>query len=77
MHTPLEYIFNTYYPCTPIGGICEDITTFSDGSKKSLNTGIVTTLNFNSVVPTAVTSVTFAHEAGHNFGAEVSRHRRL
>ena len=56
---------------TPPGGICEDLATFSGGVQKTLNTGVVTTLNFNRRVPTAVTSITFAHEAGHNFGSDV------
>ena len=43
------------------GGICED----------RLNTGIVTILNYNQRVPTQVTVLTLAHEAGHNFGSEV------
>lgn len=44
------------------GGICED----------RLNTGIVTILNYNRRVPTAMTTLTLAHEAGHNFGSEVT-----
>lgn len=44
------------------GGICQE----------ELNTGIVTTLNYGQRVPPAVTVLTFAHEAGHNFGSEVS-----
>ena len=44
------------------GGICED----------RLNTGIVTLLNYNQRVPTPVTVLTLAHEAGHNFGSEVT-----
>ena len=46
----------------PAGGICES----------RLNTGIVTLLNYGRRVPTAVTTLTMAHEAGHNFGSEVS-----
>ena len=44
------------------GGICET----------ALNTGIVTILNYGQRVPPLVTVLTFAHEAGHNFGSEVS-----
>lgn len=51
------------------GGICEDFTQFSGGSR-TLNTGIVTLLNYGSRVPTAVTAITFTHEAGHNFGSQ-------
>jgi disintegrin and metalloproteinase domain-containing protein 10 len=40
-------------------GICAD----------GFNTAWVTTLNFDSVVPLAVTQVTLAHEVGHNAGS--------
>jgi disintegrin and metalloproteinase domain-containing protein 10 len=47
------------------GGLCDN---FSGG--RTLNTGIVTMLNYNSRVPIAVTGLTFTHEAGHNFGSQ-------
>lgn len=48
------------------GGICDG---FSGGS--TLNTGIVTSLNFGRRIPATLSTLTFAHEAGHNFGAQV------
>ena len=43
------------------GGICS----------RSLNTGIVTLLNYGRRVPEGVSHLTFAHELGHNFGSQV------
>ena len=42
------------------------------GSLKSLNTGIVTVLNYGKDVPSSVSHVTMAHELGHNMGSQVS-----
>lgn len=53
------------------GGICEKSKLFSDGKKKSLNTGIITVQNYGSHVPPKVSHITFAHEVGHNFGSPV------
>ena len=41
------------------------------GSMKSLNSGIVTVLNYGKDVPSAVSHVTLAHEIGHNMGSQV------
>jgi hypothetical protein len=56
------------------GGICEKFMSFRDGyavKERSLNTGIVTFLNYNRHVPPLVSQLAFAHEVGHNFGAQV------
>ena len=55
----------------PGGGICERHRVYSDGTGKSLNTGIVTFTNYGSMVPSRVSHITFAHELGHNFGSPV------
>lgn len=51
------------------GGICEIARRYKDG-RKTLNTGVVTFVNYNKEVPSRVSEVTFAHELGHNFGAK-------
>ncbi|XP_054468570.1 disintegrin and metalloproteinase domain-containing protein 10 [Anoplopoma fimbria] len=56
-------------PSGSSGGICEENKLYSDGKKKSLNTGIITVQNYASHVPPKVSHITFAHEVGHNFGS--------
>ncbi|XP_059386030.1 disintegrin and metalloproteinase domain-containing protein 10 isoform X1 [Carassius carassius] len=56
-------------PSGSSGGICERNKQYSDGKKKSLNTGIITVQNYASHVPPKVSHITFAHEVGHNFGS--------
>ncbi|KAM9409775.1 disintegrin and metalloproteinase domain-containing protein 10 isoform 2-T2 [Pholidichthys leucotaenia] len=56
-------------PSGSSGGICEKSKMYSDGKKKSLNTGIITVQNYGAHVPPKVSHITFAHEVGHNFGS--------
>ncbi|XP_062386456.1 disintegrin and metalloproteinase domain-containing protein 10-like [Sardina pilchardus] len=56
-------------PSGSSGGICERSKLYSDGKRKSLNTGIITVQNYASHVPPKVSHITFAHEVGHNFGS--------
>ena len=53
---------------TSLGGICEKNATVL-GVTKSLNSGIVTIVNYASRVPQLVTQLTFSHEIGHSFGS--------
>ncbi|KAF5399077.1 Disintegrin and metalloproteinase [Paragonimus heterotremus] len=55
------------------GGVCEKHRLMREGNNnvyKSLNTGVVTLLNYGSQVALKVSQLTFAHEMGHNFGAK-------
>lgn len=57
------------------GGICEKHKSYMERDEtvpKSLNTGIVTTVNYGKAVPVRVSQLTFTHEVGHNFGSPVS-----
>ncbi|XP_065931978.1 disintegrin and metalloproteinase domain-containing protein 10 homolog [Magallana gigas] len=54
------------------GGVCERYKTIREQGRtvqKSLNTGIVTLINYARRVPPRVSHLTFAHEVGHNFGS--------
>lgn len=51
------------------GGICDDAA-YHGGIQKTLNTGVVTSVNYGQRVPNAVMALTFAHETGHNFGSK-------
>ncbi|MGH0135469.1 UNVERIFIED_CONTAM: hypothetical protein FKN15_006441 [Acipenser sinensis] len=62
-------ITSTVSAASSSGGICEKSKLYSDGKKKSLNTGIITVQNYASHVPPKVSHITFAHEVGHNFGS--------
>lgn len=66
------------------GGICEKYKTYTEtvgglyqSTKRSLNTGIITFVNYNSRVPPKVSQLTLAHEIGHNFGSPVSRNTNV
>lgn len=66
-----------HYNCfvASAGGICEKYKSYTEGNqqiRKSLNTGIVTIINYNKRVAPRVSQLTFAHEVGHNFGSPVS-----
>lgn len=74
-HILESYFANLAIFCSELGssgGICEKSKLYSDGKKKSLNTGIITVQNYGSHVPPKVSHITFAHEVGHNFGSPVS-----
>ena len=54
------------------GGICELHRTYvQNEGKQSLNTGLITFVNYGSSVPSFVTHLTFSHELGHSMGAMV------
>jgi hypothetical protein len=64
------------------GGICEKYKTYTEtvgglyqSTKRSLNTGIITFVNYNSRVPPKVSQLTLAHEIGHNFGSPVCKYQ--
>ena len=66
----LAYI-GTSSPGT-VGGLCERFTRVN-GLLKSLNTGIVTIVNYRREVPQLIVQLTLAHEIGHNFGSQVPK----
>jgi disintegrin and metalloproteinase domain-containing protein 10 len=63
-------------PTRRVGGICErwkeyTLYTLNSGRKvyMSLNTGICTLINYGQRVLPKVSTLTFAHQVGHNFGS--------
>ena len=61
------------YTASGSGGICDRKQSFGSNTK-TLNTGIVTNLNYGNTMTTTVTEITLAHEIGHNFGSKVCKH---
>ncbi len=58
------------------GGICEKpAKDIYEGQRvmKTLNTGMITVINHNTRTSSLMTELTFAHEVGHNLGAEVCK----
>ncbi|XP_072020382.1 LOW QUALITY PROTEIN: disintegrin and metalloproteinase domain-containing protein 10-like [Amphiura filiformis] len=57
-------------PYGPPGGVCQQRVIYRDDDlPSSLNTALVTTINYGNRVPKQVTSVTVMHEIGHSFGS--------
>nr|XP_006823423.1 PREDICTED: disintegrin and metalloproteinase domain-containing protein 10-like [Saccoglossus kowalevskii] len=51
------------------GGICDQYREYINQGWRSLNTGVVTTVNYGFPVPPLLFHLTFAHELGHSFGS--------
>lgn len=59
------------YPYGQAGGICDPYADYG-GTMKSYNTGLISFKLYNREAPRFVTEITFAHELGHSFGAQVA-----
>lgn len=67
---------NIFFHVDSRGGICEKpAKDIYEGQRvmKTLNTGMITVINHNTRTSSLMTELTFAHEVGHNLGAEVCR----
>ncbi|XP_022090711.1 disintegrin and metalloproteinase domain-containing protein 10-like [Acanthaster planci] len=54
----------------PPGGICQSQITYrNDGHPSSLNTAMVTLVNYDTYVPRSVSVTSVMHELGHGFGS--------
>ena len=65
-------LFNCIFLAGGRGGICEKHAKYLRETNMSLNTGVITTLNYGADIPALVSHLTFAHELGHSLGAAVS-----
>ncbi len=69
-----EFICFVFVNSDSRGGICEKpAKDIYEGQRvmKTLNTGMITVINHNTRTSSLMTELTFAHEVGHNLGAEV------
>ena len=78
--TMVLYTFSIIIFLGASGGICEKYKSYTENiagrqvqTKRSLNTGVITFVNYNSRVPPKVSELTLAHEKGQNFGSPVSK----
>lgn len=70
-----EWVWQWLHVSDTAGGICQQYTKYSEASNfvyRSLNTGIITLVNYGNRVPNRVSQLTLAHEIGHNFGSPVN-----
>jgi disintegrin and metalloproteinase domain-containing protein 10 len=76
----IEYAFYnsishaSFFASDSRGGICEKpAKDIYQGKRiiKTLNSGVITVINYNTRTSALVTELTFAHEVGHSLGAEV------
>ena len=69
------FYFLGYLSLGAAGGICEAWKQYVENGQrvwKSLNTGIITLINYGNRVPPKVSILAFTHEVGHSFGSPVT-----